>query len=449
MDIFKEGVEISDNTQRPRLLSVTVNIMIWCTTILLWLPASVACLPLFMLGLYIWGLPPIISPMSRFSRYFIGVFTEGKVEENIPFSNRVIAFLVVLTNLIKAPINGTFWFVDELLYPAYHKVNIREPIFFVTAARSGSTQLANYLETDENNFIAPTSGEGLFPFIWIWKFVVPVLKRFGMDKQHVVRNKLFGSEAKKRHNFSLANTETWDVIVGAWHFSYLSWYMGIDFMKWGFPFAPLTEPTDENYLKIFYEFTHSIMKKVVYCRGRSSQHVLVKGHFLIAANGLQQRFPDAKFFTVVREPLDRFQSLINFMAIISADGPPRKDYLLSPMPWKTLCEFAIHTQIPYCKQEMSFYDQSDDNKLVIPFTMYVNKLNDTLQTIYSFCDIQVSTLVTSNAITAQTTTHDRKNRKASYNPKFNRSLSDLGLDEEKLKEHLTKYIQWIQNLDKK
>lgn len=451
MDIFKEGVEISDNIiQPPRLCYVTINIIIWCIIILLWLPVSAVCLPLFVVGVQIWGLPPIISPMSRISTYFMAIFTEGlKSEENIPFSNRIIAFLIVLTNLIKAPINGTCWFLDELLYPAYHKVDIREPIFFITAARSGSTQLANYLENDRDNFITPTSGEGFFPFIWIWKIVVPILKRFAIHKQqHIVGDKMFGSEAKKRHNFSLVKTETWDIIVGTWHFSYLSWYLGIDFMKWGFPFAKLKEPTDEQYLKSFHEFTDSIMKKVVYHRGRSSQHVLIKGHFLIAVNGLQERFPDAKFFTVIREPLDRFQSFMNFLATISADGPPRKDCLLSPVTWKVTCKFVIHTQIPYCEQEMLFYEQSNEKRLAIPFTMYVNNLKDTLQTIYSFCNMQAPILVISNAVTAQNTTHDRRSRKASYNPKFNRALPDLGIDEEKLKGHLIRYSQWIQKLEK-
>lgn len=449
MDVFKEGVDVSDNQQPPRLLCVTINVIIWCTTILLWLPISMACLPLFVSGLYIWGLPPIVSPLSRFTKYFIAVFTEGKPEENIPIGNRVIIFLAVLTNLIKGPINGTLWFVDELLYPAYHKVDIRKPIFFITAARSGSTQLSYYLENDENNFIIPTSGEGLFPFIWMWKFIVPILKRFAKKKQHVVENLMFGSEAKKRHNFSLTNTETWEVVVGSWHFTYLSMYMGTNFMKWGFPCVSKAGSIDDQFMMSFYEFTDSIMKKVVYHRGRPSQRVLIKGHCLTAVNSLQQRFPDAKFFTTVRKPLGRFQSFINFLATISAQGPPRRDAYLSPVSWKVLCKFAIYTQIPYCEQEMLFYDRSDDKRLAIPFTMYVNKLNDTLQMIYSFCNIQMPTHVSSNAIAAQNTTHDRTNRKASYNPEFNRSLSDLGIDPEKLKERLTGYIQWIENLDKK
>ena len=272
----------------------------------------------------------------------------------------------MLANLIKAPINGTFWFIDELLYPAYHKVDIKEPIFFITGCRSGSTQLTNYLEDDENNFIIPASGEGLFPFIWIWKFIVPILKRFAKNKQHVATNQLFGSEARKRHNFSLDRTESMEITAGAWHFTYVTWNMGIDFMKWGFPFAPLTEPTNDHYLNSFNQYTDSIMKKVMYHRGKPSQRMLVKGHFLIATNALQKRYPDAKFFTVVRDPLERFQSFINFIMIISADGPPCNELLLPPISWKQVCEFVINTQIPFCEQEMLFYNQSDDKKLAIP-----------------------------------------------------------------------------------
>ena len=72
--------------------------------------------------------------------------------------------------------------------------------------------------------------------------------------------------------------------------------------------------------------------------------------------------------------------------------------------------------------------------------MYVNKLNDVLQTIYSFCNISMPA---TDAITTLQTTHDRTNRIASYNPKFDRNLSDLRIDIEKLKEHLTMYTQWL------
>ena len=87
------------------------------------------------------------------------------------------------------------------------------------------------------------------------------------------------------------------------------------------------------------------------------------------------------------------------------------------------------------------------NKLVIPFTMYVNNLSVALQCIYSFCDTPIPDHVVSKAIKLQSTTHDRTKRRASYDPNFNRSLTSLGVDEEKVKEHLTKYIEWVDQLE--
>ena len=71
----------------------------------------------------------------------MAVFTEGRPEDSIPLTNRVITFVIILNVVVKILVNGVCWFMDELLYPDYHKVDIKDPVFFMTAPRSGSTQL--------------------------------------------------------------------------------------------------------------------------------------------------------------------------------------------------------------------------------------------------------------------------------------------------------------------
>ena len=78
---------------------------------------------------------------------------------------------------------------------------------------------------------------------------------------------------------------------------------------------------------------------------------------------------------------------------------------------------------------------------------YVNNLNATLQSVYSFCGITIPDRVVSEATRLQNTTHDCTERRASYDPNFNRSLTSLGVDEEKVKEHLTEYFEWIDQLE--
>ena len=116
---------------------------------------------------------------------------------------------------------------------------------------------------------------------------------------------------------------------------------------------------------------------------------------------------------------------------------------LFPATWRVIRDHVIQTQVLYCEQEMSFYKKPADNKLVIPFTMYVNSLKATLQSIYSFCDVPIPDDVMSNAVRVQQSTHDFSKCKASYDPKFNKSLASLGVDEERLRDHLNEYIEWI------
>ena len=79
--------------------------------------------------------------------------------------------------------------------------------------------------------------------------------------------------------------------------------------------------------------------------------------------------------------------------------------------------------------------------LAIPFTMYVNNLSTTLRQIYSFCNIPIPDHVLSKAIKLQNTSHDLTKLRASYDLYLNRSLTSLGVDEDKVKEHLTEYIE--------
>ena len=452
MKCFRDGLmkqaNISDDNQRPKLLPALGNIIFLCIATSLWFPLSAACLPVFLMGLLVWGLPPTIPVWSRTCKYFTAVFTEGKSEDNIPLTNRVITFMLVLNVVVKIPVNGVCWFLDEFLYPDYHKKEIKEPVFFITAPRSGSTQLCQYLEDDKENFIVPTVAEAMMPYIWFWKLLIPTLARFGIKQQHFEVSNPVGMEAKKRHEFYFSKTDTWDGLVGVWHMNIFSWCLGFSFFKWGYSYAKLEELIDEDFYNSNFLFvTNHVMRKVMYLHGSPKQHVLLKGHFLLAAESLKRQYPKAKFFAVIRQPLERLPSNINLLRVMSVDGPHAKVYGLFPPSWKVIRDYVISTQIPYCKQEMSFYKDDQENKLVIPFTMYVNNLSATMRTIYSFCNIPIPDHVVSRAIKLQNTSHDRSKLKVNYHPDFNRSLTSLGVDEDKVKEDLAEYIEWVNQLE--
>ena len=219
-------------------------------------------------------------------------------------------------------------------------------------------------------------------------------------------------------------------------------------MKWGLAFSVLKdEPVDREFGKLSMEFYNCIMKKVMYHRGLPNQQIFVKTHMLIIARELEQRYDRAKFFTLVRHPLEQSRSAINFLKLVSVEGALKKCLGLFPVIWKTLRDYTIELQACYCNEQMIFYNDNTKNKLAVSFDTYVNNLAGTLQQVYSFLNIPVTAELLSKATVLQKTTHDRTKRRASYDPKYNRTLSSLGVDEEKVKENLSDYINWKKRLE--
>jgi len=444
MDDLIQDIDIVDDHQQPNVAFAIMIISYYCIAILLWLVVSIACVPLFVLGAFIWGIPPMIPSWSSHCKYFTAVFTEGKPEENIPITNRIIVFLIVFYFLIKVPFHGVCWYIDELLFSSYHKVKIEEPVFMITGLRSGSTQLNEYLFSDTKNFIAPTVAEGMFPYIWVWKLFAPILARLGLG-EYFFNKSFFGKEGNKYHQFILLKPESWGFMLHSWRFGLCDLCLGSSFMVWAHSFSRVQEPIDKDMVRNFLPITDCMMKKVMYYRGKSQQRMLLKGHLLLNARNIELRYPKAKLFVVVRDPVKRLRSSINFMKVMAEESKTFQGFF--PATWRVIRDWAVRTQVPYCEQEMSFFKKSADNKLVIPFNKYVNNLSATLQSIYSFCNIPVPDDVMSNAVRIQQTTHDFTKRRASYDPRFNKSLTSLGVDEDKLRKNLNEYIEWMNCLE--
>ena len=97
---------------------------------------------------------------------------------------------------------------------------------------------------------------------------------------------------------------------------------------------------DEKFNGSLLLFTNHVVKKVIYLCGKPKQRMSLK---VQASEALKQQYPKAKFFTVVRHPLDRFQSFINFIKVLCVDGPHGKVCmgLTSTYNWKVIHDYVI------------------------------------------------------------------------------------------------------------
>ena len=76
------------------------------------------------------------------------------------------------------------------------------------------------------------------------------------------------------------------------------------------------------------------------------QCVLLKGHFLLAAETLKQ---SQVFCSCATTTIDQLKNNINFIRVVSVDGPFTRMFGLFPPTWKVIRNIVVSKQIiPYC-----------------------------------------------------------------------------------------------------
>jgi hypothetical protein len=160
----------------------------------------------------------------------------------------------------------------------------------------------------------------------------------------------------------------------------------------------------------------------------TSRRLLLKGHFLCAAPALERRYPKARFLTVIREPAPRLRSAINYLRVNPADP------VLGPIPWAWLAAALERTETAYCEVEQAWFTQKcGTRRCVVRFSEFVRELEAAMRRVYRCC------LDTDELPPHVPTSHAPRER---TNYSVNRTLAELGIDEDALNVRLASYIAW-------
>ena len=299
-----------------------------------------------------------------------------------PFNARRVLFLIaffIIYPLVQL-FNGICLLLDNIFFPQWRKIKLKEPVFIVGNPRSGTTFIHRMMARDEDRFFCFRTWELIFPAI-IQKKTLSLIGRidrsigsiFGKLIQRI-ESRLF-RDFTKMHRLGLFAPEEDDKLT-------IHIFSSLDLL-WLFPFQELTyhfsrfdelvEPKDRKRIMTFYK---NCVKRQAYFKGN-------KGHFLSKnpvcppkIKSLYEYFPGCKFIYPVRNPLEVVPSMINmahemWRSIINMDaGYPLQDNVYDTLKYY------------YTYPLRQFSQASQDSYVIVKYDDLVRRPSKIVQDIY-------------------------------------------------------------------
>jgi len=420
---------------RRRAGAVLFSLQLCFLWLLLWAYASVAVglLPWFVLGTLLWGWPPHLTHAEHAWRHFKRAFTAQPPHPGLPPLNRLWLASRVVHRVLGVPIWGSAWFLDELLFGRrLDQRPVERPLFMLSAARSGSTQMSHYLEQDPE-LTAPVMLQIVFPYMWLWKLVVPTLGRL-ISPEALERkfNEAIPLEMRQRHEGHPLRTDTFEVLWLLSTTHVLSSMLGPETVSEDIVFMGSAPHNRRMWDEALPDFIDRLGRKtLLYADDTGTEgptRLFIKGHFLEARDAMAQRWPDAHFLTMVRDPIKRIESVINHVHANALEEP------LGAIPWTWIAQPLVRAESLYCTTEMDWYGNGNTpNRTVVRFRDYVDDLEGTMTTVYERC-LGVSPLPPH--VPREHTPRERKNYAV------HRTLEQLHVDRAALATSLHDYRVW-------
>ncbi len=292
--------------------------------------------------------------------------------------------VLFLALCIYVPIELVIWtglILDEVFFPKYHDIKISQPVFIIGNPRSGTTFLQRLLARDSANFLSMRTWE-IFgsPSIVMRKLIsgaVRFARAIGMPVTRRIRKmEQLWKDDDRIHRFRLRAPEEDE---------YLFIHIFSTLKIWSF--ASMEEEADPY---IFYDqkisakdkirnmsFYESCIQRHYQYHGHLKKHYLSKNpNFSPAVGTLLEKFPDAKFIYLVRDPMKAVPSHISLKE--------REWQMLgSPLEKYACADFIIKSSEHWYNYPlMRLKDLPQDQAIVVKFDDLVGDAEGTILRIY-------------------------------------------------------------------
>ena len=243
--------------------------------------------------------------------------------KNTPYrlTSKRTRFLIIFMFLFYIPIEISAWIgflLDDLFFRGYRSQAVRQPIFIIGNARSGTTFIHRLIAKDTHTFTT----------MKLWEIVfAPSVTQRKMFHAFSTLDQILGAPAKKsidhweqklfgqieNHKIGLNEPEEDE---------YLFMHICSSAVTWTFfPIDEEVEPyfyydtaVPEKRRKKDMLFYQQCLKRHIYFHGENKQFLSKNPIFSGKIQSLKDEFPDAKFIYMARDPMSVVPSLISYMS---------------------------------------------------------------------------------------------------------------------------------------
>lgn len=294
------------------------------------------------------------------------------------------AFLIKYA--VFCPIWTGLWYLDEILYPEYKKVQV-QPVFIMGQPRSGTTFFHRTLAADKTNFVAIKHIEWRFPYIFFQKILLHSNLVGKIIQKSYWSDSSAGRIASKMHPNKLSDWEEDGIF-----FEECFLHHFFIFLRFPYPqlleflddFQALPEVVQDKMLE-----THKkVIQKIMFFRGDGTKYYLSKevtSHNKFPK--LLRLYPDAKFIFSFRHSIDFMNSLVSLVRV-STKSKIGVDPIEIPL-WESVFEDRMRKDslrlIDLCGRKIK-----DDSQVRVVFHQFTKDLIPSIECLYKKFDFELS-----------------------------------------------------------
>jgi hypothetical protein len=238
-------------------------------------------------------------------------------EEN-PRHRRALLRTLLVTVPLVASFHALCFFLDPILFPSLRRTQVRQPVFIIGHARSGTTLLHRLMSRDEERFSAFLLYELFFPSL-LQKKLIRAGARFDARflggalgrRVRAFEERRFGP-TRHIHPQSLTEPEEDDGVL-TFSCASGSWIVRLPYMgDLDFYYVDRWPERRRRRLMRFYQ---ECVRRQIHLNGPGKQHLSKNPTFAGRVEALLETFPDARIVVPYRNPHETVPSLLKLMQV--------------------------------------------------------------------------------------------------------------------------------------